>query len=71
MDLGADLKGMERKVKVSKKLQAPIKKGDKVGVVKYYLNGQEVGSRELIASENVDAISYQSALVDTIEEWLL
>ena len=68
---GADLKGMERKVKVSKKLQAPIKKGDKVGVVKYYLNGQEVGSRELIASENVDAISYQSALVDTIEEWLL
>ena len=68
---GADLKGMERKVTIDKKLQAPIKKGDKVGVAKYFLNGTEVGSRDIIASENVDAMSYQSALIDTIENWLL
>ena len=68
---GADLKGMERKVTASKKLQAPIQKGDKVGVAKYYLNGAEVGSRDIVAAESVDATSYQSALVDTIEEWLL
>lgn len=68
---GADLKGIERKVTASKKLQAPIKKGDKVGVAKYYLNGTEIGSRDIVASESVDAVSYQSALVDTIEEWLL
>ncbi len=68
---GADLKGMERKVAVDKKLQAPIKKGDKVGEAKYYLNGTKVGSRDIIAAEDVDAISYQSALLDTIEEWLL
>ncbi len=68
---GADLKGMERKVSVDKKLKAPIKKGDKVGEVEYYLNGAKVGSRNIVASETVEAISYQSALLDTIEAWLL
>ncbi len=68
---GAALNGMERKVSIQKKLQAPVKKGDKVGVAKYFLNGTEVGSRDIIASENVAAINYQSALLDTIESWLL
>ena len=68
---GADLKAMERKVAVDKKITAPVRKGDKVGEARYYLNGTEVGSRDIVASEEVDQISYQSALLDTFEDWLL
>ena len=68
---GADLKGMERKVSIKKKLSAPVKKGDKVGTVKYFLNGKEVGSRDVVAAESVKKISYQSAVVDTMKNWLL
>lgn len=68
---GADLKGMKRKVSVEKKLKAPVKKGDKVGEAKYYLNDTEVGSRDIVASESVEEVSYQSALADTFEDWTL
>lgn len=68
---GADLKGMKRKVSVEKKLKAPVKKGDKVGEAKYYLNDTEVGSSDIVASESVEEVSYQSALADTFEDWTL
>ena len=68
---GVDLKGMKRKVSVEKKLKAPVKEGDKVGEAKYYLNDTEVGSRDIVASESVEEISYQSALADTFEDWML
>lgn len=68
---GADLKGMERKVVIDKKLTAPVREGERIGEAKYYLNGAEVGSREIAASESVDEISYQSAVADAFEDWLL
>lgn len=68
---GADLKGMERKVVTDKKLTAPVREGDKVGEARYYLNGEKMGSRDIVASEDVDQVSYQSALLDTFEDWLL
>ncbi|MEZ3487214.1 MAG: hypothetical protein K1W22_11685 [Lachnospiraceae bacterium] len=68
---GADLKGMKREVSIKKKLNAPVKKGDKVGEVKYFLNDKEVGRRNVVAAEAVKRISYQSAVVDTLKKWLL
>lgn len=68
---GADLKGMKRKVVMKKKLEAPVKKGDKIGEAIYYLNDSEVGRRDVVAEESVGKISYQSALVDAAEGWML
>ncbi len=68
---GADLKGMKRKVSVEKKLKAPVKEGDKVGEARYYLNDTEVGTRDIVASESVEEVSYQSALADTFADWML
>ena len=68
---GADLKGMKRKVVMEKKLEAPVKKGDKVGEAVYYLNDAEVGRRDIVADETVGKISYQSALVDAAKGWML
>lgn len=68
---GADLSGIKKKVSTKKILKAPIKKGAKIGEVKYYLNEKEIGSKDIIATENVDEASYQSALKDTLKNFLL
>ena len=65
---GADLNSIERKVEM-KELVAPIKKGEKVGVVRYYLNGTEIGSAEIVAAEDVGEIRYMGALQDVMERF--
>ena len=68
---GADLKTIERKVALNKKIKAPVKKGDKVGKAKYFLSGKEIGSIDIVAAESVDEISYKSAMGDTVKKFLL
>lgn len=68
---GADLKTIERKVILNKKIKAPIKKGDKMGKTKYFLSGKEIGSIDIVAAESVDEISYKSAMGDTVRKFLL
>lgn len=65
---GADLSAVERKVDVEE-LTAPIKKGDKVGVVRYFLNGQEIGTVDVIAAESMKELSYMGALQDLMERF--
>lgn len=67
---GADTSKIERKVQVKKEIKAPVKKGDKVGVAKYYLGGQEIGSVEIVAAENMKKMSYKSVLEDVVEKTL-
>lgn len=35
-------------------LQAPIEKGDRIGKIKYYLDGKEIGSLDLLANSSID-----------------
>lgn len=64
--LGADLSAIDRKVEMVK-LVAPIKKGEKVGVARYYLNGEEIGSVEIVAAEDIKEIRYTGALQKLLE----
>lgn len=50
---GADLTGITKELYLKKSVKAPVKKGDKVGKVTYFLNGKEIGEIDVIASENV------------------
>ncbi len=68
---GADLDTIERKAVIKKSVEAPVKKGDKVGEVKYYLGGAEIGSVDVLAVEAVEEMSYKSAAEDALEELLL
>lgn len=68
---GADLNSIEKKKVMKKKLKAPIKKGTKIGEMKYYLAGKEIGSKDIVAGETVDEVSYQSALKDALNDLLL
>lgn len=68
---GADLNTIERKVTVKKSLNAPVKKGKKVGEAEYYLGGEKIGSIDVVTEEAVQKVSYKSAMGDVIEKMLL
>lgn len=54
-----------------KNIKAPVKKGDKVGKATYHLGGQEIGSRDILAAENIEKISYKSVFEDIVEKMML
>ena len=56
---------------LQKEIKAPVKQGQKIGEAKYYLNGEEIGSVDILTTEAVDEISYKSAMKDTAEQFLL
>lgn len=68
---GANLSQIERKAEVKEPVRAPVKKGQKVGEVGYYLEEQKIGSVDIVAEETVEKMNYQSAVSDTLEEFLL
>lgn len=68
---GADLNSIERKVSLKKSLKAPVKKGAKAGEAKYYLNGTEIGSIDIVTTEKVKEISYKSAMWNLMEKFLM
>ena len=66
---GADLSGIKRKVKIEKELKAPVAKGQKIGEAKYYLNEKEIGSVDIVATEDMKEIRYVTALQNLIEKF--
>ena len=53
------------------KIEAPVKKGEKIGEVQYYLDEKMIGSIDIIAEQSVEKISYKSAMGNALEEFLL
>lgn len=64
---GADLNAIERKVVIEEDLEAPIEEGQKVGEAQYFLNGEQIGSVDIVAAEGVKKMTYKSALLDALE----
>lgn len=68
---GADLSSIERKVSMKKNIKAPVKKGQKAGEAKYYLNGTEIGNIDILTTEAVDKASYKSVMLDVVSNFLM
>ena len=49
---------VEREVKLNKNISAPLIKGDKVGKVTYKLNGEVIHEDNIVASSDVDKMTY-------------
>lgn len=64
---GANLSAIERKVEMNSEIIAPVIKGDKIGEAKYYLDGNEIGSVDIVAAENVEKMTYGSTLHDVLD----
>ena len=47
---------IENKIHINKKINAPIKQGDVLGKVDFYLDGKKVASSDLIAKSSIDKV---------------
>lgn len=68
---GADLSKIQKKYKPSQYLKAPVKAGDKAGEAVYILDGTEIGSVELVTSEEVEKATYPHSVKQTLELFFL
>ena len=68
---GADLSAIKRNMKLKESVTAPVRQGDKIGEVIYSLNGKEIGKVDVLATEDVEEISYGSAMKEAVRGWTL
>lgn len=55
---GNNLDNIESKVTLPESTDAPIKKGDRAGTIRYYLNDKEIGSIDICFDEDVEKAGY-------------
>ena len=68
---GQDLSEIKKKIQLDAKVKAPVKKNDKVGEVIYSLNGEKIGSADIVACEDIAAMDYKIALENALDELFL
>ena len=59
---GVSLENVEKKILLPESVQAPVSRGDKAGTAEYYLNGEKIGSTELIFDEDCREAGYLDCL---------
>lgn len=59
----SETKNVTSEVNLDKTLVAPIKKGDTVGTVDFYLNGEQIGQLNVIATESVAKLNFLTAFL--------
>lgn len=64
---GTNINNIKRTVEYEEPVTAPIDKGDAVGRIVYTLDGKEIGSTDLIASESIGQASFLDYFKDTVE----
>lgn len=68
---GNDVTKITKKEVLPESVEAPLKKGDKVGEVHYYLGEDEIGSVELIVSQDLEKAEFGDYFKRGFVKWLL
>lgn len=66
---GADLSKIEKKTIMNDAVEAPVEKGDKVGEMEYYLDGEKIGAVDIVAKEEVKKMEYKDALENALKRF--
>lgn len=67
---GQSLEGIEKKIELPESVEAPVKKGEKVGEAKYLLNGKEIGKVAILFNESMEKAVYKDYLKKVFAEYL-
>ena len=68
---GSNIDNIDKKIKYNDKLKAPIKKGQVIGCVEYYLDGNIIGKTDILAKESVEKAGFKFVLFNTLKKMLL
>lgn len=61
---------LEAKAELCEAVNAPVKKGDKLGTLTYYSEGKEVGSCDLVAAADVNKAGFGHNMKKLFTEWM-
>ncbi|HLR21731.1 MAG TPA: D-alanyl-D-alanine carboxypeptidase family protein [Tissierellaceae bacterium] len=67
----ADVERIEKKVNLNKDLRAPIKQGESIGSLEYYLNEEIIARGNIIATMSVKSIATATFLQTLKDKWYL
>lgn len=67
---GEKKEDISKKIYLDKNIEAPLKKGAKVGVVKYFLKDKEIACINIITKKQVDRIKYMDKVFLVIREFI-
>lgn len=62
---------IEKKVVYNQDIRAPIKKGDKLGEIQYYLSGEQIGTKNLISTLDIEKANYLDYLNKILERYFV
>lgn len=68
---GESVDKISKKVSVSQEINAPIKKGSKVGEIIYTYNGKTIGSVDIVALEDIEKTDYKYNLFLILKKYFL
>ncbi len=68
---GSNVDNVNKKVRLNDELKAPVKKGDIIGKIEYYLNDKKIGEVNVLAKENIDKAGFMFVLKETFRKMLL
>lgn len=61
---------LEFKTELSESINAPIKKGDKVGEIIYFTNGNEIARCDLVANQDVEKANLAKNISRLLKQWI-
>ncbi len=67
----SNLDTIDKKLKYKNEIHAPIKKGDIIGKIEYYLDGEKIGEKDILAKESVHKAGFWYVLKKTFKKLLL
>ena len=68
---GADFSQIEKQYTFLEDIEAPVKRGDKVGSIEFFLQGKKIGSVSILAIENMEKALYIDYLQRVVMSYLL
>ncbi len=68
---GEDFQAIEKKLMVPEAIEAPVEAGDRVGVLRYELNGKVLGEVEVYADGTVKKAGYKEYFAKAVRAWLM
>ena len=66
-----DPQSIQKKVIYSEEVVAPIKKGDKLGEIQYYLTGKLIGNEDIVSAEDVEKAYYLDYLNKLLKRYFV
>lgn len=66
---GTDFSAIEKELVLPDTVDAPVKKGDKIGDAVYRIGNEKIGSVDIIATENITRADFKDYMLEILERY--